>query len=172
MLAANARWWRSAVAISVAVERRWVSQWRRRFQRSALAESSETALALSGRITSACSSSAMARAQASAAGRAWSPMFAAARAWARLVSTASREMEVIRARRVGSKSSQTWWRRPKWAGGPRGSSIKALGGTGESGRRPRVRSVPEPEIALSVDGATGEGGVARSVDGAIGEEVP
>ena len=31
-----------------------------------------------------------------------------------------------------------------------------LEGTGESGRRPRVPAVPEPEISRKVDEATGE----------------
>ena len=34
--------------------------------------------------------------------------------------------------------------------------MSILEGTGEPGRRPRVRSVPEPEISRSVDEATGE----------------
>ena len=34
--------------------------------------------------------------------------------------------------------------------------MQALGGIGESGRRPWVRSVPEPEISRRVDEATGE----------------
>ena len=68
----------------------------------------------------------------------------------------SREMEPIRTRRVGPMVSQTCWRHPRWAGGPRGLPRRALGGTGESGRRPWVRSVPEPEISRSLDEATGE----------------
>ena len=48
--------------------------------------------------------------------------------------------------------------------------MKALGGTGESRRSPRVRSAPEPEISRKVAGATGEvltgGGVAAVGDGA------
>ena len=107
-------------------------------------------------MTRACSSSATERAQASAAVLAGSPTSAAARAWTRLASTSWREMEPIRAWRVDSILSQTCRRHPKWAGGPRGSPRRALGGTGESRRRPWVQSVSEPEIARSVDEATGE----------------
>ena len=45
MLEVIVLWWRSAVAISAAVERRWVSRWRRRPERSAWTASREAALA-------------------------------------------------------------------------------------------------------------------------------
>ena len=48
--------------------------------------------------------------------------------------------------------------------------MKALRGTGESGRSPQVRSAPEPDISRNVAGATGGvltgGGVAAVGDGA------
>ena len=48
--------------------------------------------------------------------------------------------------------------------------MRALGGTGRSGRSPRVRSAPEPDISRKVSGATGEvltgGGMVAVDDGA------
>ena len=97
MLEVNVSCWRLTVAISAAVERCWVSTWRRRPQRSAWTESREATLACSSCMTRACSSSAKERAQVSAAvrtglpastaARAWSPVSAAARAWTRQAST-------------------------------------------------------------------------------------
>ena len=58
-------------------------------------------------MTRACFSLATERAQASAAERAGSPTSAAAGAGARPASTSSREMEPIRARKVGPMVSQT-----------------------------------------------------------------
>ena len=87
MLEANVLWWRSAVAISAAFERRWVSRWRMRPQRLACSQSRAAALACSVCMVRACSSSATERAQASAALRAGSSSSAAVRARARLAST-------------------------------------------------------------------------------------
>ena len=156
MLEVIVLWWRSAVAISAVVERRWVSRWRRRPERSAWTASREAALAWSGCVMVACSSSAIERAQASAAVRAVSSTSAAARARARLASASWREIESIRARRAGSMLSQTCVRHPKWAGSPRGPPRGALGDTGASRRRPWERSVPEPEMARSADEDTDE----------------
>ena len=70
----------------------------------------------------------------------------------------------------GVQAVPHWGKVLEVGGGPRRPTVKALGDTGESGRSPRVRSAPEPEISRKVAGTTGEvltgGGVAAVDDGA------
>ena len=166
MLEVSVSCWRLTVPISTAVERCWISTWRRRPQRSAWTESREAALACSGCMTRACSSSAKERAQASAAVRAGSPTSTAARArspgsaaalaWARQASTSWREMETDPGSDGGLHAVPYLMETPEVGGRSARVAQKGPRGTGESGRRPWVRSVPEPEIARSVDEATGK----------------
>ena len=101
------RWWRSAEAMSAAVERCCVMLRWRRPERSACSWVREAALACSGWRTLAYSSSAKEKAQASAAVRPGPSTGAVARTRSRLVFASWRVTEPSRVRRAGSIVSQT-----------------------------------------------------------------
>ena len=165
-------WLRSATAMAAAVERFWASREARRascFRRVRAASwiparvvseerSRAAAFVRSGRISRSCSAAAK-------SSTCWS---AVVRACSMPSSTSRRETNLIWAWMSGSRLSQTEARYRRWGGGPRGPTLKALGGRGELGRNPRVRPVPEPEMSRKAVDSTGEvlrGGCVAEGDG-------